>query len=69
VNFRIRQKEIFMLKIVPKKNRTEPKFIDMGSGAPEMTTKTDHSPKSYFILGSQRLAAQVERHWLDAAGC
>jgi hypothetical protein len=31
-----------MLKIANKKIRT-PKFIDMGSGAPEMTTMTDHS--------------------------
>jgi hypothetical protein len=58
-----------MLKIVPKKNCTEPKFIDMGSGAPEMTTMTDHSPKSYFILaeGPRLSDAVFTSQWLLAA--
>jgi hypothetical protein len=58
-----------MLKIVPKKNCTEPKFIDMGSGAPEMTTMTDHSTKSYFILaeGPRLSDAVFTSQWLLAA--
>jgi len=58
-----------MLKIVPKKNCTEPKFIDMGSGVPEMTTMTDHSTKSYFILaeGPRLSDAKFAFQWLSAA--
>jgi len=39
-----------MLKLVDTKFHNEPKFIDLGSGAPEMTTVTDHFKPTYFIL-------------------
>jgi hypothetical protein len=57
-----------MLKIVPKKNRTEPKFIDMGSVAPE-TTMTDHSKQTYFILAEGRRLSDAEftSQWLLSA--
>ena len=58
-----------MLKIVPKKNRTEPKFIDMGSGAPEMTTMTGHFKQTYFILaeGPRLSDAEFTSQWLLSA--
>src|SRR5450631_3258384 len=58
-----------MLKIVPKKNRTEPKFIDMGSGAPEMTTMTGHFKQTYFILteGPRLCDAEFTSQWLLSA--
>jgi len=34
-----------MLKLVDTKIHNEPKFIDLGSGAPEMTTMTDQGPR------------------------
>jgi len=39
-----------MLKLVDTKIHNEPKFIDLGSGAPEMTIMTDHFKQTYFIL-------------------
>jgi hypothetical protein len=58
-----------MLKLVGTKIQDDQKFIDMGSGAPEMTTMTGHSKQTYFILaeGPRRSDAGFTSQWLLSA--
>jgi hypothetical protein len=58
-----------MLKLVDTNIHNDQKFIDMGSGAPEMTTMTGHSKQTYFILaeGPRRTDAGFASQWLLSA--